>query len=145
MESRDGWGLAHIRKVVADRSRVAPIARLLGAKILSVEAGRVSVEFAVKEEFMHPGRAVQGGIITAYTDVCMALAAHTLLDRGEYLATSQLSISFISPVTRGPVVGEGHVVKRGRSTVFLEASLRDLHGTEHARASSVGAIRRVKA
>jgi hypothetical protein len=71
VESRDGWGLVQVRKVIADRSRLAPIARLLGAKVVSVE--------------------------------------------------------------------------EGRSTVFLEASLRDLHGTVYARASFVGAIRRVKA
>jgi len=65
VESGDGWGLVQVRKVIADRSRLAPIARLLRAKVVS--------------------------------------------------------------------------------TVFLEASLRDLHGTVYARASSVGAIRRVKA
>ena len=83
MESRDGWGLAQIRKVIADRGRLAPIARLLGAKVLK--------------------------------------------------------ISFLAPVTQGPMVGEGYVVKKGRSTVFLEVTLHDLHGTEHARASSIGA------
>ncbi len=55
-----------------------PIARLLGARVRSVESGRVLVEFAVKPEFMHPGKVIQGGIVTAYGDVCMALAAHAL-------------------------------------------------------------------
>jgi acyl-coenzyme A thioesterase PaaI-like protein len=32
---------------------------------------------------MHPGKVVQGGVVTAYGDVCMALAAHTLFDHGE--------------------------------------------------------------
>jgi acyl-coenzyme A thioesterase PaaI-like protein len=99
-ESRDGYGLAATRRLVNDRSRLAPIARLLGARVLSVEEGRVTVEF---------------------------------------------SISFLAPVTQGPMVGEGHVLRKGRSTVFMEAVLRDLHGREYARAASVGAIRRTKA
>jgi hypothetical protein len=37
---------------------------------------------------------------------------------------------------------EGAVTRTGHSTVFLEAALRDSAGTEYARSSSVGAIRR---
>jgi uncharacterized protein (TIGR00369 family) len=135
-------GLARIRTLLSDDTKLAPIARLLGARVLSVEAGSVLVEFGVKPEFMHPGKVVQGGIVTAYTDVCMALAAHTLFDHGEFLSTSAITVSFLAPVTRGPVLGEGAVVKKGRSTVFMEAALRSAAGLEYARASSVGSIRR---
>ncbi len=85
------------------------MARLLGARVLSVEEGRILVEFAVKDDFMHPGGAVQGGIIT-----------------------------------EGPVVGEGSVLKKGRSTVFLQAAVRDGRGHDYAHATSVGSIRRPK-
>jgi uncharacterized protein (TIGR00369 family) len=138
----DAPGLDRIRSLVTDHNRVAPIARLLGARVLSVEAGRVLVEFAVKPEFMHPGKVVQGGIVTAYADVCMALAAHTLFDRGEFLSTSSITVNFLAPLTEGPVLGEGAVTRKGRSTVFLEAALRSSAGTEYARSSSVGAVRR---
>jgi uncharacterized protein (TIGR00369 family) len=113
----------------------------LGARVLSVESGRVLVEFAVKAEFMHSGGVVQGGIVTAYGDVCMALAAHTF-DHGEFLSTSSITVNFLAPVTEGPVLGKGTVIRKGRSTVFLEAALRSAAGTEYARASSIGAIRR---
>jgi uncharacterized protein (TIGR00369 family) len=134
--------LDRIRSLLTDHSKVAPIARLLGARVLSVESGRVLVEFAVKAEFMHPGGVVQGGIVTAYGDVCMALAAHTLFDHGEFLSTSSITVNFLESVAEGPVLGEGTVIRKGRSTVFLEAALRSAAGTEYARASSVGAIRR---
>ena len=39
----------------------AIIARLVDAQVLSLEPGHVLVRYAVKPEFMHPGRAVQGG------------------------------------------------------------------------------------
>ncbi len=135
-------GLDRIRTLLTEHGKVAPIARLLGARVLSVESGLVLVEFAVEAEFMHPGGAVQGGIITAYVDLCMALAAHTFFDHGEFLSTSSITVNFLAPVTEGPVLGEGRVIRKGRSTVFLEAALRSAAGTEYARASSVGAIRR---
>jgi len=135
--------LAQLRSLITDHhGRPAPpIARLLGARVLAADEGRVSIEFAVKDEFLTPGGGVQGGIITAYVDMCMALAAHTLLEAGQLLSTSSLTVGFLAPVTAGPVVGEGSVIKRGRSVVFLEAVLRDHDGRECAHASSVGSIR----
>ncbi|OGK94388.1 MAG: hypothetical protein A3J45_12855 [Candidatus Rokubacteria bacterium RIFCSPHIGHO2_02_FULL_69_13] len=127
------------------RQKLAPIARLVDAHIESVDPGRVRVRYAVKPEFMHPGNAVQGGIITVYADMAMAMAAHTLCADGEFMATSQLSISFLAPVLKGPVFGEGTVVKRGRSTFFMEAVVKDAEGAELARATSVGTARRAKA
>ncbi len=60
--------------------------------------------------------------------------------RGEFLSTSSITVNFLAPLTEGPVLGEGAVTRKGRSTVFLEAALRSSGGTEYA--SSVGAIRR---
>jgi uncharacterized protein (TIGR00369 family) len=133
-----------LRELIGRSGELAPIARLMEAKLLEVDPGRVRVEYAVKPEFMHPGKAVQGGIVTVYADMAMALAAETVCEDGEFVVTSQLSISFLAPVTRGPVVAAGTVVKRGRSTLFLEAVVCDPQGTELARATSVAAPRRRK-
>ena len=113
-------GTTRLRTLVGNHARLAPIARLLGASVLAVEDGRVTVEFEVREEFKHPGGAVQGGIVTA---------------------TSSLTLNFLAPVTAGPVIGEGTVVKTGRSVVFMEAVLRDREGNEYAHATSVGSVR----
>ena len=148
MTSADGKVSIYVerlRELIKNRQKLAPVARLVDAQIESVDPGRVRIQYAVKPEFMHPGKAVQGGIITTYADMAMAMAAQTLCADGEFLATSQLSISFLAPVTRGPVFGEGTVVKRGRSTFFMEAVIKDSDGVELARATSVGTARRAKA
>jgi uncharacterized protein (TIGR00369 family) len=137
--------LEKLRELVSNRHKLAPVARLVDAHVEAVDPGRVRLRYAVKPEFMHPGRAVQGGIVTAYADMAMAMAAHTLCAEGEFLVTSQLSISFLAPVTKGPVFGEGAVVKRGRSTFFMEAVVKDSDGIELARATSVGSARKIKA
>lgn len=114
MTGRDGASgaqLEKLRRLIHDRGTLAPVARLVDAHVVSVEPGHVVVRYAVKPDFMHPGRAVQGGIVTAYADMAMAMAAH-----------------------KGPVFAEGKVVKRGRSTIFMEA----------ARATSIGAARKAK-
>jgi len=136
-------GTTRLRTLVGNHARLAPIARLLGASVLEVEAGRVVVEFEVREEFKHPGGAVQGGIVTAYADLCMALAAYTHFEQGQHMSTSSLTVNFLAPVTAGPVIGEGTVVKKGRSVVFMEGILRDREGNEYAHATSVGSVRAV--
>ncbi len=148
MSGGDGKVSTHVerlRELIKNRQNLAPIARLVDAHIESIDPGRVRIRYAVKPEFMHPGNAVQGGIITVYADMAMAMAAHTLCAEGEFMATSQISISFLAPVLKGPVFGEGTVVKRGRSTFFMEAVVKDAEGVVLARATSVGAARRVKA
>ena len=87
---------------------------------------------------MHPGRAVQGGIVTVYADMAMAMAGQTLCSDGEFLATSQLSISFLAPIRRGPVFADGTVARKGRSIYYLEAVVTDPDGIEMARATSIG-------
>jgi len=147
MSGGDGKVSTHVerlRELIRNRQKLAPIARLVDAHIESIDPGRVRIQYAVKPEFMHPGKAVQGGIVAVYADMAMAMAAHTLCADGEFMATSQLSISFLAPVLKGPVFGEGRVVKRGRSTFFLEAIVKDAEGAELARATSVGTARRLK-
>lgn len=143
-DGRPATQLEKLRELVSNRQKLAPVARLVDAQVEAVDPGRVRIRYAVKPEFMHPGRAVQGGIVTVYADMAMALAAHTLCSEGEFLATSQISISFLAPVTKGPVFGEGTVTKRGRSTFFMEAVVKDSDGMELARATSVGSARRVR-
>ncbi|MBI4591697.1 MAG: PaaI family thioesterase [Candidatus Rokubacteria bacterium] len=89
--------LERFRQLIHNRQKLAPIAKHVDAHVESVDPGRVRVRYAVKPEFMHPGNAVQGGIVTAYAD--MAMAAHTLCADGQFLATSQLSIGELPYLT----------------------------------------------
>ena len=50
----EGPGLHRLRTLLTDHGKVAPIVRLLGARVLSVKSGRVLVEFPVRPELMQP-------------------------------------------------------------------------------------------
>jgi acyl-coenzyme A thioesterase PaaI-like protein len=78
-----------LRALIGRGERLAPIARLVEAQLLEVDPGRVRVQYAVKPEFMHPGLAVQGGIVTVYADMAMALAAETLCEDGEIVEVAR--------------------------------------------------------
>ena len=142
--ARAGAQFARVQRAMVEGHRLSAVAGLLATDVVEVEPGRVRLRYAVKPEFMHLGKAVQGGLVAAYADMAMATAAHTLCDDGEFLSTSQLSISFLAPVTAGPVYCEGRVVRRGRTIIFMEAVVSDAHGAEMARATSVGSPRKAK-
>ena len=101
-DGRPGTQLEKLRELIHNRQKLAPVARLVDAHVEAIDPGRARIRYAVKPEFMHPGRAVQGGIVTAYADMAMAMAAHTLCAEGEFFAVSQLSISFLAPSPRAP-------------------------------------------
>jgi len=126
------------RSLVSNPDKAPPIARLVDMHVVSIDPGRVRLRYAVRPEFMHPGRAVQGGIVTVYADMAMAMAGQTLCADGEFLATSQLSISFLAPIRRGPVFADGTVARKARSIYYLEAVVTDPDGSEMARATSIG-------
>ncbi|MBI3109159.1 MAG: PDZ domain-containing protein [Candidatus Rokubacteria bacterium] len=107
------------------------------------EAKGVLISDLVQDSPAETAGIAAGDIITDFDtkQVCMALAAHTRFEPGQRLSTSSLAVSFLAPVTAGPVLGEGSVIERERSVVFLEAVLHDREGRECAHASSMGSIR----
>jgi acyl-CoA thioesterase len=50
--------------------------------------------------------------------------------------TLELKVSYFAPVGPGPVIAEGWVERRGRSTCFLEGRLLNAAGEVLAKASS---------
>jgi len=56
--------------------------------------------------------------------------------------TIDMNTHFLSPARPGPLVGEGAVVKRGRTITFMEGRLRDGHGKLLTTATSSGTLMR---
>lgn len=124
----------------ARHGAAAPVSARLGARMERSEPGRAWVEFVLGEEFCIPGGPVQGGMVGALADHCMALAAYTILEPGLVFATSTLTVNLLAALRPGRVQGEGRVVRRGRSVIFLEATLHGPDGRACATATSVGTI-----
>jgi uncharacterized protein (TIGR00369 family) len=117
-----------------------PCARLLGWELLEIEPGRVKARYQASEQFLNPQGVVQGGFVAAMLDDVMGPAAFSLLDEGQFTPTLEFKISFMRPVKPGPVIGEGRVIDRTKSTVFMEGELRDESGALLARGSATARI-----
>jgi uncharacterized protein (TIGR00369 family) len=120
-----------------------PIARLLGARPTACDpgAGRLTVEFSPRPEFCNLLGWVQGGILTAMLDMAMSFAVLATLDRNHVVPSLEIKTSYLSPVKLGLVIGEGQLLRRGRSIAFMEGRLLDTDGKVLTTATGTGQIR----
>jgi uncharacterized protein (TIGR00369 family) len=120
-----------------------PIALLLGADPLACDpvAGRITIAFEAKPEFCNLLGTVQGGMLAAMLDMVMSFAVLcTMGGPGHVVPTVNMNTQFLSPARPGRIVGEGAVVKKGRSVAFMEGRLRDRDGRLLTTATASGQL-----
>ncbi len=123
---------------VLDDLPTPPCAQLLGWRVMDArpEEGWIRVTFEARREFTNPAGFIQGGILTAMLDDTMGPAVFVHTNGALYTATIDMNVSFLAPAKVGPIVGEGRVIKLGKSVGFVEAYLCDADGEILAHATS---------
>ena len=137
-----GGTLDKIRAALAGQPRPECL-KLTPFEIVEVdaEAGFVKVQFAPQPAFANTFGDIQGGFAAAMLDVPMSLAAFVKV--GDWAPTVELKCSFLRPARIGVCVGEGRVLRAGRSIVFVEGRLWGADGelAVHATATAAGPTR----
>jgi uncharacterized protein (TIGR00369 family) len=114
----------------------APSSELLGLEFTHLAPDTATVEMDVQPAHANPMGSVQGGILTALSDLAMGGAFASGLGEGESFTTLELKINFLKPVWTGRLRAEARVVKRGRTAGLTECDVRNGDGDLIARASS---------
>ena len=83
--------------------------------------GFVEKRWQVDPELFH-GRALFGGYISAIADQVLGLAVMTVLEDGYFFGTTNMAISYLSPVTGGELRIEGEVVRQRSKSIYVECS-----------------------
>ena len=131
--------LGRISRACAD----SPIANLLGAKPLACDpaVGRITMAFEARPDFCNLLGSVQGGMLTAMLDMVMSFSVLCAMGGPGYVVpTIDMNTHFLSPAKPGRIIGEGAMVKKGRTIVFMEGRLRDGHGTLLTTATATGQL-----
>lgn len=113
-----------------------PVFQTLGGVIEEAAEGRSRLRFPAKREFQIPGGFLQGGIQAALVDEAMIVAVRTLLRADEHFTTSELRLTYLRPAAGDYFICESEVLRKGRTVIYVEASLTNDHGRLIARASS---------
>ena len=113
-------------------------AELMGVAFDGFDRAReeITLRFHAPDSFITPRGSVQGGLVAGFLDEAMGWAHVWATDQAEAPLNLEISMSLLSPVPAGPLVGKGRVVRRGRKVIFLEGELFDERGTLLARATS---------
>ena len=114
-----------------------PISYLMGMIPTLMEDGRSTFEMPSSRWFVNPTGYIQGGVLAALADGPLGCAVHTSLPPATPYTTSELSMTFIRPVTEdsGTLTAEGRLIHGGKSMALSEVSVTDgndrlvAHGT----------------
>lgn len=122
--------------------RPATGAATLGQTLLEVDAetGGARVSYEAGEHLLNRFGALHGGMTAAMMDDLMSIAAGLTLQWGEISPTLEMKVSYIAMAKPGRLLGEARIVKRGRSVMFLEATLTDAAGTLIATATATCSV-----
>ena len=105
---------------------VAPRHQELGMRPLQFGPGTSLWEWdATREQVLNAFGYVAGGYLTVFADELLGSAIGSVLDAGEFATTAELKISFLKPVPKGLVRGEGKVVRKGKQIAFVEATMKN--------------------
>ena len=128
--------LGRVQKMIESGQSPMAIASLLGFSIKSVQSGEAVIEFEMTADHTNTMGTLHGGVFCTIADTAMGVAFYTMLEENESLATLELKINYLKPVWNGKLLAKGKVIKKGRSTGFVECNVMDENDELVAHANS---------
>ena len=111
-----------------------PFVGYCGIEPIESGGGRSRLEVDVQRHHGNQMGVAHGGLLMTLLDVCMGSAARSAV--GSNVITVDMQTVFIAPAT-GRLVGRGHVVRAGKSLVFVEAEICNAEGDVVCRGTAV--------
>lgn len=123
-------------KMMAGEIDPPPIEKTIGMRLVSYSEGYAKFKMKAEKRHHNPMGTMHGGIMCDILDAAMGLAFATTLTDGETFTTINLQINFFKQIKESDLIAEAHVVRRGKSTGYLESQLKDPEGKLVASAQS---------
>ena len=97
------------------------------------ESGTGRVLLEADDQHLNGAGGVHGGVLATLVDSAMGQAVRSVTRDGQGLATSQLTVTYLSPGKPGELVATAQVRKRGKSLVVCDADIeQDGEAVVHA-------------
>jgi len=113
-----------------------PVADLIGFDITESAGGRTLATLQTGPQHANPMGTLHGGILCDLTDAAMGVAFASTLEPGQSFTTIELRINFFRPVWTAKLTAEAIVIQRGRTTGYVECTVKDESGKLVAKAAS---------
>jgi uncharacterized protein (TIGR00369 family) len=134
------WDIAEL----AHRLRNSAPGQLFGYELDAIGEGKATMSLRVMDRHKQIHGVVHGGILASLADTAGAMAAYPLLPKGTRLATVEMTINYLEPVDRGPIIAEARVLRLGRTLAVAECEIKDAEGKLAAKSLLTFAIMSVE-
>jgi acyl-CoA thioesterase len=114
----------------------------IGMKLVDAGCGWSKVRLPFSPALANGAGVMHGGAVFTAADAAVGVAAMGLLAADENVATIEMKVNFIKPVTGGEIDAEARILHRGRNTAVGEAVVTDAEGRLVAQALATYAILR---
>jgi uncharacterized protein (TIGR00369 family) len=101
---------------------------LIGAELALVEAGRVEIALAWREDLTQQKGYIHGGIVGMIADTACGYAAYSLMPAHASPITVEYKINILHPARRS-LRARGEVLKAGRTLTVTRGDVFDAEGT----------------
>ncbi|MFN8041411.1 MAG: PaaI family thioesterase [Acidimicrobiales bacterium] len=113
----------------------------VGLQVEEIRLGYARMRLPWRDELAQPAGVLHGGAIATLVDTVVVPAIGAVYEQLPLMLTISMTLQYLGAVRDQDAVAEGWVVRRGRSTVFCEAAVRDAAGTAVATGSLVYTVR----
>jgi len=137
-EDLDRSGLERMRLLARPDSPQPPISHLTGLTYVEVGAGLTTCTMPASRWFLAATGGFSGGVLALPADAALGGALITLLEPGQILTTSELSLSYLRPATTnaGGLIARGRLVHASRTLGLSDVFIADGRGRLLAHGSS---------
>jgi uncharacterized protein (TIGR00369 family) len=95
----------------------------VGLRLEEVRTDYARMRLPFRAELNQPAGVVHGGAVATLVDTVVVPAIGSAWDEPRRLLTIDMQLQYLDALVEEDAVGEGWVVKRGRSTVFCRAEV----------------------
>jgi uncharacterized protein (TIGR00369 family) len=97
----------------------------LGIHFVRFEPGRLVAEMAVRPELVTIMGALHGGAMAAFVDHVLGCVLYPLMKRGQWAATTEFKLNYLSAVKTGKLVAESRVMALTARTAVVRVEVEN--------------------
>ena len=131
-------GLERMRMFMQPGAPRPPVSHLTGISYVEVGAGLTTCSMPASRWFLAATGGFSGGVLALPADAALGGALITVLEPGQILTTSELSLSYLRPATTAArtLIARGRLVHAARTLGLSDVFIEDGHGRLLAHGSS---------
>ena len=119
--------------------------RTLGAELVSVRPGEVTIGFDFREDLTQQHGFMHAGAVTAVVDSACGYAALSLMDEGTGVLAVEFKVNLLAPAKGDRIVARGRVIRAGRNVTVTWGDVTAYDGeNERVVATLVGTMMTVR-